>query len=105
MIAYHGTAKSSSTKLEMGTYLTCDKLLAKWYADNSASEFGGCAKLASTKLTGEGLLLDTDVLEWIGYEEESLKSYLDQGYSFIHNESFTEIVILATFDCKMEDQQ
>ena len=104
MIAYHGTGKSSVNILSIGTYLTCDKTLAEWYADNSSNEFGGCPKVISTYLEGKGLLLDTDVMEWIGYESDKLKSYSSQGYSFIHNESFSEIVILKTFNC-VEEQQ
>ena len=97
MIAYHGTAKKSFS-LSFGTYLTKHKNIAEWYANNSADAFGGNPVVHSVYLEGKGLLLDNDKIEWIGYEQSELEMLRSQGYDFLHNESYSEIITLKALD-------
>ena len=93
MLIYHGTARCDFS-IKEGIYLTASLDLALWYANNSAEEFGGEAAVYATDLQGLGCLLDTDTMEWIGYEASELIQYKMKGYSFLYNQSMTEILSL-----------
>lgn len=93
MLIYHGTARDDFSVKE-GTYLTTSLDWALWYANNSAEEFGGKGEVYVTELQGQGCLLDTDTMEWIGYEIPELSQYRMKGYSFLYNQSMTEIISL-----------
>ena len=93
MLIYHGTARDDFS-IKEGTYLTASLDLALWYANNSAEAFGGKGAVYVAELQGQGCLLDTDMMEWIGYEASELIQYKMKGYSFLYNQSMTEIISL-----------
>lgn len=94
-LVYRGLAHDTC-EFAAGTYFTLHEDLARWYASNKYEEYGIVGWVVSFCLElSNVVVLDTDEIEWIGYDPNRMGHYVSQGYDGARNISGTEIVTFS----------
>lgn len=92
LVVYHGTGADFDA-FSGSAYFTASPGLAADYARNHAEAHDTAARTIPVYLSLQNpKIVDTDYIEWAGYEEAEIAKAEAEGYDGFMNEAMTEIV-------------
>jgi hypothetical protein len=79
-----------------GAYFTLSRDWAETYARTRAEIMGAIPVVTTARLGVQHVLIDDDVVEWIGYEPEKVLELQENGYDSVANASGTEMFVFPS---------
>lgn len=95
-LLYHGTAAQFDDFHDRPTYCTADFGQARTYANNNAEAYGGKPRMVDVYVMTSGAKeVDTDYIEWAGYQDEAMARHAAEGHDVLFNASLSEVLLAS----------
>jgi hypothetical protein len=97
MTMFHGTSAQFDAFREGPCYFTAMREWAENYAKNHSEAFGGEPRIVEAFLRlSSPAVVDTDYIEYAGYEESEVAAQIARGHDGLVNDSLSEVLVFSS---------